>query len=199
MCKKIYIDTETTGTDPKKHALIQLSGFILANGSKETFNFFIKPFPQDEIDEQALAISGITIEQLETFPAPEDVFIEFIFLLSKYIDRYDKIDKFLLFGYQPKFDADFLKEFFLKNNDDYFGAWFFTPPIDTMSIAAYALQKERKYLPNFKLETVADYLKIGHGKLHDAREDIALTEMVEQATILKIQEKNKKGIALNAK
>ena len=69
MYKLCYIDCETTGTDPYKAGIIQLSGIIEINGEvKEEFNYHITPFAMDTIDDKALEITGFKKEELFTDP-----------------------------------------------------------------------------------------------------------------------------------
>ena len=92
--KVLYFDTETTGLDKEKHALIQLSGIVEVDGEvKEKFDFRIAPFPQDIVDPDALKINGITVEQLATYPKPYLAYANILKLFDKYID---KIKQFLL-------------------------------------------------------------------------------------------------------
>ena len=178
MKKLCFIDTETTGTDPQKHGLIQLAGFIVIDGEeKETFNYRVQPFVGDAVEDSALAVNKTTRVEISTYSAPRTVYLDFASLLSKYVDKYDKRDKFFFIGYNTRFDADFVRAFFEKNGDGYFGSWFWFPPIDVMNLAAVELMEERESLQNFKLATVAYTLKIqANGELHDALTDIRLTQ-----------------------
>ncbi|MDD3178045.1 MAG: exonuclease domain-containing protein [Candidatus ainarchaeum sp.] len=69
--KKLYFDVETTGLNPEKHGLIQFSGIIEIDGEiKEKFNFKIKPFDSDLIEESALNVNNISREELNLFTEP---------------------------------------------------------------------------------------------------------------------------------
>jgi hypothetical protein len=62
--KYIFLDTETTGTDPVKNGIIQLSGIItdcntkdgmiMGPRSEETFDLKMQPFPADVIEDLVL-------------------------------------------------------------------------------------------------------------------------------------------------
>lgn len=100
-------------------------------------------------------------------------------LLGKYIDKYDRNDKYHFIGYNARFDADFVRKLFEKNGDQYFGSWFWFPPIDVMNLAAVDLLKLRNTLPNFKLATVIEKYGIKseeEKELHDAYTDVRLTQ-----------------------
>ena len=179
--KAVYIDVETTGTDPVKHGIHQLSGIIEVDGGEvENFDFRPRPRDNEEISEEALKVAGVTKDQIMAGTPPGEVLIKFKNMLKKYVDPYDKTDKFQFVGYNASFDMKFIREFFKKGEDSYFGSWFYFPYIDVMSKAAYELRNERNNLPNFKLTTVAKYLGIefDEEKAHNALFDIELTKEV---------------------
>lgn len=120
MNKIIFIDTETGGVNTEKSALIQLSGIIRVNKKDvETFNFFIKPFENSEVNEKALEVQGRTLEELKTekYVEEKEVYKQFVNLLDKYVDKYDKTDKFIVAGYNVRFDVDMLKAFFQRHGN----------------------------------------------------------------------------------
>ncbi len=183
MKKVIYFDTETTGINPRSHAIIQLSGIIeIDNVIKEEFNFKIAPFDNDLIDEKALQVNNYTKEQIKAFKAPRLAFDEIEKLLDKYINRYDKNDKFYPAGYNIRFDIEFLKNFFEKNFNLYFGSYFNYRAIDGLYLAHFLDYINYFNLPNYKLITVCDYYGIKL-QAHDAMNDIRATREL----ILKIK------------
>lgn len=183
MRKTIYIDLETTGVDPAKNGVIQIAGIIssgLPADNGVEFNFPVRPFATDAIEEEALSTNRKTREEINLYPEANQVYKLFCDMLGRYCDKYNKMDKFLFIGYNSKFDADFLRSWFGKNNDKFFGSWFWNPPIDIMNLAMYVLKNERQNLPNFKLGTVASYLGIDiKEELHDALADIKITAEIE--------------------
>jgi hypothetical protein len=102
--------------------------------------------------------------------------------------RTRNMHKFHFVAYNAVFDAKHLRAWFEKNNDVYFGSWFFHPPIDVMGLAAVVLMNKRSSLPDFKLVTVAKVLgvKVDETKLHDAAYDIRLTREMYQILLEKI-------------
>ncbi len=111
--KVLYFDVETTGTDPKVNDIVQLSGLIEIDGKiKEKFDFKMRP--QDNglpgfiknaiVDPEALAINGLTEEEIWNFADPKEVHKEIVKIFAKYIDKYDKSDKFYPAGYNVRFD-----------------------------------------------------------------------------------------------
>jgi len=99
-------------------------------------------------------------------------------MLGKYIKKFDKTDKFFLLGYNnASFDDQFLRGFFLQNQDDYFGSWFWADPLDVRILAARQFGPIRHTMPNFQLKTVARQIgiEVDESRLHDAVYDVELT------------------------
>jgi DNA polymerase-3 subunit epsilon len=71
----------------------------------------------------------------------------------------------------------FMRRFWEKNGDRFFGSWFWYPCLDVMLVWAQILQPVRAELSNFKLATVARYcgIKVDDSRLHDSQYDIELT------------------------
>jgi DNA polymerase-3 subunit epsilon len=185
MEKRIWIDTETTSRDAETTGLLQLSGFTKIGGEiKDKFNFFIKPFPNQFIDDEALAVNNIKRDDIKNFLEPIDAYKKFIRILTRHVDPYEKKErkeKFHFFGYNSNFDMTVLRKFFENNNDKYFGSFFYFPYIDVMTLAALELENERKNIENFKLNTVFSYvgLTLPEGLTwHDAEADTLAAEML---------------------
>lgn len=182
MSKLFFFDLETTGTNPGRHGIHQISGEIVIDGkSVETFDFKVQPNPKAQIEDAALAVGGVTREQIMAYPPMGQVYTQLVTMLAKYVNKYDKTDKFHLVGYNNRgFDDNFFRGFFLQNGDNYFGSWFWADSIDVLVLASTFLADRRADLPNFKLATVADFLGIDTtaGKLHDASFDIYVTKAV---------------------
>lgn len=184
MTKILFFDVETTGLDPKIHGMHQLSGMLDINGQVvEQFDFKIQPAPHLKIEDSALAVSGITREDLRSYPTEAEVYQKLISILTSNIDKFDKFDKAFLAGYNnASFDNHFLRAFFTRNNDPYFGSWFWSNPLDVMILATAFTLEYRYQMPNFKLMTVASELlgDIDESKLHDANYDNELTRNIYQ-------------------
>ena len=73
--KLLYFDLETTGTNPGKNGIHQISGMIEIDGEeKEKFDFHVQPNPKAVIEEQALAVGGVTREQIMAYPPMYEVY-----------------------------------------------------------------------------------------------------------------------------
>ena len=180
--KILYFDLETTGVKYWKHGIHQIGGIIEIDGEvKESFNFFVQPHEKAIIEEEALAIAKVQKEDIEKYPKQYVIHRELKDILGKYVDTYDKKDKFFLCGYNNAgFDNDFLRAFFVQCNDKYFGSWFWSSSLDVMVLASNYLKEKRSEMENFKLHTVAKELgiEVDEAKLHDAKYDIELTRAI---------------------
>jgi DNA polymerase III subunit epsilon len=178
MEKLFFYDLETTGVMHWKNGIHQISGCVVIDGEvKEKFNFSVRPHEKAVIEEEALTVGGVTKEQVLAYPPMNEVYRHIITMLSKYVDKYNKLDKFHLVGYNnSSFDNQFFRAFFVQNLDNYFGSWFWSDTIDVMVLASNKLKKEREKLTNFQQKTVAKYLgiEIDETRLHDAEYDIEI-------------------------
>jgi DNA polymerase-3 subunit epsilon len=176
MEKLFFFDLETTGVMYWKNGIHQISGAIRIDGEiKERFNFKVKPHENCIIQDEALKVAGVTREDLHSYKEMKDVYLEIIKILTRYVDKFDRSDKFHLVGYNnASFDNNFLRAFFVQNNDNYFGSWFWSDSLDCFVLASNKLKKERCNLKDFKQGTVAKYLgiEVDESKLHDAEYDI---------------------------
>lgn len=179
MNKIIFIDTETGGVNPEKAVLIQLSGIIrIDKKDVEKFNFYIKPFENSEVTEKALEVQGRTLEELKTdkYVEEKEVYKEFINILDKYIDKYDRTDKFIVAGYNVRFDVDILKAFFQRHGNNFLFSYLDSSMLDPLySIRLLQIAEILPILENNKLETWCKYFEI-ELKAHDSLEDIEATK-----------------------
>lgn len=110
-------------------------------------------------------------------------------MLGRYVDKFNKKDKFFLVGYNnAAFDNQFLRGFFLQNGDTYFGSWFWANSIDVMVLASAYLMNRRTEMENFKLSTVAKFLgvSVSDESLHNALYDIRLTRAIYDIVMAKL-------------
>ena len=175
--KTLYFDVETTGTDPARHGLIQLACLVDIDGKVVDENsWHIKPFKGDLVSKEAARITGISREDLDNFPEPEGVYREIVEFFSKHVDRFDRTDKFYPAGYNVRFDLEFLKRFFEKNGDKYFGSFFNWKLIDPLPWLYRLDWLGELSLPDYKLVTVCNHFGIELGdSAHDALADIRAT------------------------
>lgn len=180
--KLLFFDLETTGLSPEKNGIHQISGEIVIDGvTKEKFDFKTRPNPKCKIEKEALDIAGVTEVEVLAYPPMEEVFKALVTLLAKYVDKFNKKDKYFLVGYNnASFDNQFFREYFTQNGDNYFGSWFWSNSLDVMVLATNNLLDKREDMVNFKLQTVAkEYgITLEEEKLHDATYDLFLTKTI---------------------
>lgn len=175
--KILWLDTETTGLNKEKCDIIQLAGIIVIDGEeKERFNFHCQPIDWGCIEPVALEKTNMTVEKLKEFPLPFQAYQDFINIIDKYIDRYNKEDKFYLAGHNVQFDMEFLRTFFNKMGEKYFGSYFYYKTIDLMAFCTILHTAGLINLTSWKLDEIAKYLQIPvNENLHDAAIDVDLT------------------------
>lgn len=183
--KLLFIDIETTGLNAFKNGITQISAIVeIYKDNKltktEELNLFMQPLESDEIDLKALEVTGIDEEAIKDFQTAEDGFTQFISFLNRFVDPYNKADKFTFIGYNSTFDDKFLRQWFRKMNHNYYGSYFLWPALDVAQLAAFHLISKRTQLSNFKLKSVAQALEIEFNEedAHDAMYDIIKTREI---------------------
>ncbi len=180
MSNKIFhFDTETTGLNPFVHDIWQLAFLVEIDGKiVEEHNWTMQPYRFDTVRPEALEVTGITIEELKTFTNPNVVFKRFIKVMNKYIDKFDKTDKFSSCGFNVKFDVEMLRGWFQKNNHKYYGSYFTPQYLDVMGAIFWLVKAEVfPQFENYKLKTICDALGI-EIDAHDALSDIKATKVL---------------------
>lgn len=177
MFKKIlWLDTETTGTDPRHHSIIQIAALIEEGGHVvDEINLKFAPLPGAAVDESALEVTGTTRDELTARPPAQDAYFQLLAFLDRNCDKYNREDKMYPGGYNVRFDLDFLQEFFRACGSRYgigtYINWRYLDPLPLLYIKDYlgviALQ-------DYKLETVCRRYGITIDA-HDALSDIRAT------------------------
>lgn len=178
---EVFLDLETTGLNSYKNGVWQIGAIFFKDGEeRETFNETCNIYPGQESHPKALEMADLTEERLKALRHPMEVYNEFRALLSKYIDPYNKTEKAFMYGYNVRFDDDFLRQFFYNSGDRFYGSWFWNPAIDVMNLAMIHLKEARPLMTNFKQDSVARALEIevDDSQLHDALYDIRLTKQI---------------------
>ena len=100
----IVLDIETTGTDPKRHSIIEI-GAIEFENPRNFFNEKCRIWPGAEIDPGALEINGFTIDEItDTSIITEKE------LLEKFNEWIGSIEERTIAGHNVDFDISFLNE-----------------------------------------------------------------------------------------
>ena len=194
MKKVLWLDVETTGLDCKKHGLREV-GFIIEIDGVEVDKgvFKINPFTYTTkdvvIDDYALEISKVSIEDLESYDRVSYCFKELMKKLVKYVNVNDKNDCFVIAGYNVAFDIGFIKEWFKEMGlQDSYIDLFHYKSLDVFSIVFALRHIGLNSAENDKLETMCNYFGIGieaHNALSDIEATKKLYELICEKFILK--------------
>ncbi|MCK9416427.1 exonuclease domain-containing protein [Candidatus Dojkabacteria bacterium] len=176
--KRLFVDTETTGTDKEKHGVHQISGIIEIDGKvMEMFDIKLCPFEGCVYEQEAMDVTGKTVEEIKQYQSESDGYQEFTNLLCRYVQKFNKKDKFIVVGYNVKFDIEFLYQLFIRNNDNYLFSFIWGNPIEVMTMATLVFEKDRPEMENFQLGTVVKKagITVNSNDLHNAVTDIKIT------------------------
>ena len=176
--KICWVDVETTGIDHNTNTIIELAALYEDDGAdKSVFHVYIKP---ESLPKEIEELTGITMEYLEQNGITEaEAYSQFTDWLAKKIDKYKKEDKAIFAAYNARFDNDFIRELFKRNNDNYFGSWFYSASLDIMGTAILMVRLGYISVPvNFKNVTICESFGIEH-KAHSAIEDIKASRLAQ--------------------
>lgn len=191
--KILYFDVETTGTDPVKNSIVQLSGLIEINHKVvDKFNIECRPREGAEIHPKALQVTGLTAEQLmareKTYA---DAYDEFLNIMKNHVYQYHNSpdtlmnEKFYPCAFNGYFDLQFVAQFFTDNGDRYgFGNWQNWQLLDPLPLVRFMEYAGLVKMDDHKLGTVCASYNIPI-KAHDAFSDISATrDLVQKLTTL---------------
>jgi DNA polymerase-3 subunit epsilon len=185
----MYYDLETTGLQPLVNGIHQIAGIIEIDGKvKEEFNINMRPSEFHIIEQEALATSNLTLDDIMNNPySQEEGFSEFVSILSRYVNPYVKAkdkDRLFRIGFNSaSFDNNFLQQFFKNNNQDRsFFSFFYPDSPDVMVLCSDRFMDERRSFIDFKLPTLARRfgIEVDDSRLHEALYDVELTRRVYQ-------------------
>ena len=173
MSKIIYFDVETTGLDFEKNEIIQFAGIIEIDGkTREELEFKMRPDNYKSISNKSLEITGLTVEDIKKFPfSQEEGYKKILALFDKYIDKFDKKDRFIYAGHSViHFDFEFLNRLFLKYDNPYLRSYL-GDPLDSFQLVRILRVLGILNVQRLKLEDLCSHFKIDI-EAHDALEDI---------------------------
>lgn len=181
--KILFYDVETTGVKYYENAIHQISGMIVEDGEiKEKFDFRVRPHEGAKIEQKALDVGKLTVEQVMAYPPSSEVFPEFFKLVCKYVPRRftkGNKDRIHLSGFNnAHFDDYFLRAWMFRNGEEFFNAIFHLGSLDVLVAAAFKFAEKRESLDGkFTLMDICRYLgvPVEEEKLHDSLYDIELT------------------------
>ncbi len=171
--KVLYIDVETTGTDPSRHAIIQIAAILEISGiAVEEIDLKCSPHEGAEIDDNALLVTGTTRNELAQRISSLEAFHLFREFLARHVEPYDRNDKCYPAGYNVHFDLDFIQKWFRLHGDRYgLGSYVNWRRLDPLPVLFMKDFTGNLNLPDYKLETVCRHYGIAI-EAHDALSDV---------------------------
>ena len=185
---RLWADTETTGTNSKENALIQVAGLVEVDGAVvEEFNITTKPFEGAIIVPEAMETNGLTEEEIQSYPTNKEAFTQLISVFDNYINRFDPNDKFVLCGFRIDFDYDFIYSFAQRCDKFGTGSYIFNCTYDVRTVAAMAMHRLGLRLKKYRLVDFCELFSINLDNAHDALADIKATRTLNTriATMLR--------------
>lgn len=179
----LWIDTETTGTDPEKHAIIELAAIFIVDGKENgERDFFMNPLNETFLfNEESAAINGYSEEKIKSFTAENKIAPNIISFFDECFRNYrsdgTENEKCRFAGYNAGFDYSMVKALLERHGakmEDYFCG----------IVDVYAQAKKARAmgilsgLPNLKLTTITKSLAIAHENAHTALDDVRATREV---------------------
>ncbi len=186
MNKILWLDTETTGVDEKIHDVIQIGFELQIDGLiEEGGELFMAPVSEiNGISPKALETNGRTLPEIMAFPPAQDQITQFFKILAKHIDPYKKTDKFIMAGYNVRFDYDMLRAMWDKVGREYFGSYIHWIVIDVATVVAEAVAVGAVpyACSDFRLSTLCKFFGISLDA-HDALDDIKATRCLYEILV----------------
>jgi len=182
--KILWIDTETSGLDPNIHGIISLAAMVEIDGEiRERQTLYMDPRGiGKQLDAKALEVNGFTPESIGNLPAPKVLKSSLDELMGKYVDKFDKNDKFIAAGYNVRFDVDMLNSLFKAFGDNYLFSWISGAMLDVMAAFQFCVWMWKiQATPRNRLTDVAAALGINTEGAHGAMADIEMTRAVAMA------------------
>lgn len=177
--KKLWLDLETTGTDPNKHSAIQLAVIVETPKAEVVWEAKMRPWDGAIIEEEALVINGRTREEIMTWPEPKAVYAELLALLGDHADKFNRADKFWFWGFNSGFDFQFMHSLAGKCGDKYLMSWLQWPPLCVAQELARRFPDKWAAIRPRKLVNIAQAFGVEVPEnLHDAKADILLTREI---------------------
>lgn len=114
--KLLFVDTETGGTDEKKHSLLSVGLIYWENGKKiDSLELYIRE-KEYTVTTEALKINNLNLK--EVYDKGISVF-EAVSEINRFIEKNFDNEKAILCGHNVNFDIRFLKELYMKAGKNY--------------------------------------------------------------------------------
>lgn len=172
--KFFVFDFETTGTDPARHAPVEIAAIVLDMATlKEVdrFQTLIRPFEGAEFDREAMAVHGISAEELKQAPEAEQAFR----LLKAFGERHGMM---YAVAHNIDFDWQFLKAAEVRHK--IWAVPLEKLKVDTQALAVWTLGRQG-LLKGHGLKSLLGYFNLEKSGHHRAMWDVeALCEVLRK-------------------
>ena len=154
----VCFDLETTGLSPLSEKITEIGAVKVVNGEvADTFSTFVNP--EKPIPSKIVALTGITDDMVSDAPSQSEAVSDFLKFAEGSV----------LVAHNAPFDTSFIR----KACEDMGVEYDFTS-IDTVAISRAILPD----IKNVKLDTVANYLKLGQFNHHRACDDAEILSRI---------------------
>lgn len=173
--KILALDTETSGLDPQRHAIVSLGLAVMEHGEVlESIEFRLGEDPKAEYDIKALQISGITWKGIKEAKTPQIIFREACAWLDNQEARVLPV-----VSHNAAFDAAFISQWTFKCGMWSSGRFIAAPEIVRGPWWCTRRLMSPLGLDNAKLDTIAGHFGLARSTdLHGALEDAVLAGQV---------------------
>jgi DNA polymerase III epsilon subunit-like protein len=179
--RRFWVDTETTGLDPREHFAFQISYLIEESGRillRRTLEMRPENYTMFKFDKDAENVHGYFREKIIAFAPEAEQYQAFLADLRQFAK-----DRLTIAGYNIDFDIRFMRELFNRNNPDgtgekVFYSFFDYMPCDVLQLAQACRIAGKLDLPNIDLESVCRYFGISTEGAHHSMTDILNTKAV---------------------
>lgn len=167
----LFLDTETTGLEPDKNAVIQLAAMVVTKTGDSLGEYCsrVRPFDGAIVEGGALAVSRRKFSDLLDAPTEVEVCLKLRELVGS--------RELVFAGYNCQFDQKFIWKMFQRTSVFVKYVIPEAGPLDVLKDAKRLLKKPEQ-VENHKLTTVAKYFGVLRDGAHDALEDVRMTRDV---------------------
>lgn len=152
----VVVDIETTGLSPEKNKIIEIAALKVKNNEVvDKYEALINP--EEKINYFITNLTGITNDMVKNKPTVKYVLDDFKEFVGDNI----------IVGHNVNFDINFLYDNLLREKNEYLTNDF----VDTM----YLGRKVISGLPNYKLQSISEYLNVEYKNAHRAINDCLFT------------------------
>lgn len=171
------VDTETTGLDSERHALVQVAFGLKKDLKQKHFDEvqeFKMTYGSYEVDPKALEVNKLTLEQLDKWPERLPTILRIQGWLDSVVEAYGKLNPV---GHHYPFDEKFLLQICGRSG---YSSHFTRHALDTKVIAFFMNIRSKMFGDevSYSLDGLRDFYGITRNGNHEATKDITDTAEV---------------------